>query len=341
MMKRNLISLMSRAALTAALLALTFSSCDDSFVYDTLPPCPQGVSLRFVYDYNMEYANAFPSQVDCLTLYVYDSEGNFVTSRTETTSVLADESWRMTLDLEAGDYHFVAYGGIACSEASFKVAEEPGRGTKLASLETYLPTDGGVSQQDLHNFFFGDLDMTVSANTDSYDEGTVKMMRNTNNVQILLQQMNGEPIYASDFEFSITDDNTRFDSENNIIPQGTTTYLPWSQGERTTGTRAGGDGKDVNIVVAYAELSTSRLFTGNSPRLLVHRANDGEKIIDIPLIDYLLLVKSDHYSEMGSQEFLDRQNEWVLLFFLDEGADWLRTYIVVNDWVVRVNDATF
>ncbi len=337
-MKRNIISKTSGAALTAALLALTCMSCDDSFIYDDLDPCPQGAKLRFVYEYNMEYANAFPSKVDCLTLYVYDSEGNFVTSRTETTSVLADESYRMTLDLEAGDYHFVAYGGIACSEASFRVAEEPSTGSNVSALETLLIHDGNTSSKELHAFFFGDLDMTVTAGTTAYDEGTVPMMKNTNNVQIILQQMNGEPVSASDFEFSITDDNTRFDSENNLIPSGTTTYLPWAQGERTTGTRADGD---EDVVVAYAELSTSRLWTGNSPRLMVHRAEDGETIIDIPLNNYLLLVKSDHYSAMGSQEFLDRQSEWTLLFFLDEGHNWVRTYIVVNDWVVRINDSSF
>ncbi|MCD7721498.1 MAG: FimB/Mfa2 family fimbrial subunit [Prevotellaceae bacterium] len=338
-MKRNVISEVSRAVVAISLLALTCSSCES--IYDDLAPCPQGVELRFVYEYNMEYANAFPKKVDCLTLYVYDSEGNFVTSRTETSSVLADENYRMQLDLEEGDYHFVAYGGIACSEASFETVTEPQSGSSLASLETKMKLSGDTSAEELHAFYFGSLDMTVTADTESYDEGTVEMMKNTNNVRIILQQLNGEPVSSDDFEFSITDDNTHFANDNSLISEGEITYLPWSEGQQSTGTRADAEEDDEEVVVAYAELSCSRFVTSNSPRLMVNRKEDGETIINIPLINYLLLVKSDHYSEMGSQEFLDRQSEWTMLFFLDEQDNWWQAYIVVNDWTVRINDALF
>ena len=42
---------------------------------------------------------------------------------------------------------------------------------------------------------------------------------------------------------------------------------------------------------------------------------------------------------MGAQEFLDRESEWSLIFFLDDGLRWLNTRIVINDWVVRLNHA--
>ena len=41
---------------------------------------------------------------------------------------------------------------------------------------------------------------------------------------------------------------------------------------------------------------------------------------------------------MGAQEFLDRESDWSLIFFLDQDGNWLRTQIVINDWVVRLND---
>ena len=91
--------------------------------------------------------------------------------------------------------------------------------------------------------------------------------------------------------------------------------------------------------MAYAEFSTSRLVDeeGHCPRLCIQRASDGRAIVDIPLIDYLLLLKSDVYSDMGTQEFLDRESEWSLIFFLDEGLEWMKTQIIVNGWVVRLN----
>ena len=82
------------------LAALSLSSCES--IYEDLAPCSHGVSLRFVYDYNMEYANAFPKKVDCLTLLIYDSGGNYVGMRTVTGPELQDETYRMQLDLEPG-----------------------------------------------------------------------------------------------------------------------------------------------------------------------------------------------------------------------------------------------
>ena len=77
-------------------------------------------------------------------------------------------------------------------------------------------------------------------------------------------------------------------------------------------------------------------LTKNSPRLVVKRRKDGETVIDFPLNEYLLIMKSDRY-EMGNQEYLDRESRWTLFFFLRNGI-WLQTRIVVNDWVVRINN---
>ena len=50
---------------TVLAVAALLSSCHG--IYNDLEPCSQGVPFCvFVYDYNMEYANAFHSQVDCL-----------------------------------------------------------------------------------------------------------------------------------------------------------------------------------------------------------------------------------------------------------------------------------
>ena len=51
---------------TVLAVAALLSSCHG--IYNDLEPCSQGVRLRFVYDYNMEYANAFHSQMDCWSM---------------------------------------------------------------------------------------------------------------------------------------------------------------------------------------------------------------------------------------------------------------------------------
>ena len=103
--KRNIVSRIIGAALCVASMSFAFSSCEN--IYEDLDPCAHGVSLRFIYDYNMEFANAFPKKVDCLTLYIYDEEGNYVDTRVVTGPELRDESYRMTLDLAPGKYRFI------------------------------------------------------------------------------------------------------------------------------------------------------------------------------------------------------------------------------------------
>ena len=332
MMKRNIISRILVAALCAAAAVVSFSACNGIYD-DELQPCPQGVALRFIYDYNMEYADAFTKKVDCITLYIYDREGNFIGSRTETGDVLKNASYRMELDdLEEGDYHFVAYGGTACAEASFATVTPPVQGSSLTGLSTVMEYDGETSDTHLHDFFFGSLEVSVAKAV--HQEYTLPMMKNTNTIRVILQQLSGQPVSDEDFDFAITDDNTLFAYDNEVMPNGTLTYFPWAKGQETVGGDAQGNGA---VAVAYAEFSTSRLVTGNEPRLRVSRRVDDVTVIDIPLIDYLLLMKSDVYTRMGSQEYLDRESEWTLVFFLDAAHEWVKTQIVINDWVVRLN----
>ena len=89
----------------------------------------------------MEYANAFPKKVDCLTLLIYDDKGNYVDTRTVTGPELGDEAYRMRLDLASGNYRFVAYGGMACDMSSFSFVQTPAAGTKHGDLRAALDED--------------------------------------------------------------------------------------------------------------------------------------------------------------------------------------------------------
>ena len=319
----------------AFLMLVSLSSCEK--IYDDLEACPHGVSLRFVYDYNMAYANAFPQKVDCLTLYVYDIEDHYVATHVVTAdSLLKDEGWRMQLELPEGSYHFVAYGGLACDESSFSLMQEPVVSSRFEDLRAGMDADCLSSEdscrRNLHGFYWGHLQLETA---DLYREGTVKMMKNTNNIRIVLQDVNSEqPVYGEDFTFSITDDNTLFGENNDLIANGNVTYVPWAQGN----TFIGMDNAGREVVGAYAELSVSRLMTKNSPVLLIRSKETGENVIDIPLLNYLMLYRSDLYAKMEMQEFLDRQSEWSMLFLLDSEKRWVQTYIKINDWTVRLNE---
>ena len=325
-----------RTAAGACLMAaagIGMTSCES--IYDDLDPCPHGVRLRFIYDYNMEFANAFPSQVDCLTVLFYDEEGHYVTTRTESSDILHDENYRMTVDLEPGTYSILAYGGLECDNSSFHFVTDPEQ-TAYRDIRVELDDDCRTSPvgTDLHPLFYGNLNVGIEEEDMTYRDYTVSMMKDTNNLRIILQQIDGDPLDESEFEWQIIDNNTLFNYANDLIPQADITYWPWTRGNSVVGELPGGG----NSTVCWAELSFPRLVSGFQPKLLITRRSDGYRIVDIPLNNYLLLLKSEKYKDMGSQEFLDRESRWNMIFFLDRNHLWIDTHIVINDWVVRLND---
>ena len=74
-------------------------------------------------------------------------------------------------------------------------------------------------------------------------------------------------------------------------------------------------------------------------RAIVTTNDKGEKVLSIPLIDYALLVKGHYNREMSDQEYLDRQDEYNMTFFLDENGHWANSTIIINDWQIVLNDA--
>lgn len=320
------------------LLCLTLSmvqtSCDK--FDEHLPECEHGVRLRFTYTWNMEFANAFPAKVDCLTLLVYNDKGEYVTSYTETSAVLADENYRMIVDLPDGDYHLVAYGGMECSNSSFRYVTPPVEGTSLGSLQVALLPQLLTQPvgTNLHPLFYGALDTTITSVENEYTEATIDMMRDTNNLRVMLQHLDGSPINDQDFVFTITDRNTLMDGDNTVLDVPEVVYAPWTQGTLATGIRPN---DEEDVLMAYAELSFCRLVTSNSPRLIITAVHDGHKVVDIPLNNYLLASKSEQYARMPAQEYLDRQHDWNMTFFLDSYWRWAYVEIKVLDWVVRLN----
>jgi hypothetical protein len=299
---------------------LCLSSC--GMVFDDLEPCPSGVRMRFVYDYNLEEADAFASQVDCLTLHLYDSDGNLVSTTSYFEDLTSDGNWRLDLDLAPGSYHAVAYGGIACEEASFAHIPEPSLGSHFTSISMQLK--GSHVGDLLHDHFHGAVDFSVDAASEDFTEVTVRMTKTTNRFRILLKQLDNEPLDGRDFDFSITDDNKELDHANNPVKSGQNiTYPAWTSGQVED--------------VAFGEISTSRLHLSTRPRLMVRDAKSGDTIIDLPLNTYLLMTKSEA-SGYGDQEYLDRCSQWNMTFFLDEDRKWADTRIIINGWTVRIND---
>lgn len=339
------ISAVTKALVAAALFAGA-TSC--GAVYDDMPPCESGVQLRFIYDYHMERGNAFMYNVDCLTVYFYNSKGTLVATKTETSECLADENWRMDVELPAGTYHAVAYGGMACDEASFEHIGgiQPAQGDAHASLGAVLKTGlhiGDNKQAPLHDHFWGAVDFTVKGNSLVRDEATVEMRKNTNNIRIVLQHLSGEPVDPDMFNFTLHADNTHMAADNSLVSKGTTVYTPWATGQTELGMLQDG----TPLMNAYAQFSTSRLVEnpGANPKIRVTKVTDASRaddedntVFDLDLIYLIKLARQQHeVKDMPLQEYLDRESRWSFIFLLDKNNDYYNLRIKVNDWEVRFN----
>lgn len=327
--------------------AMTGLSGCTAIMDDEPEPCPSGLEVRFIYDYNLERANAFPAQVECLVLHIYDSEGKFVRTLTENSEVLADEDYRMRVnDLPEGEYTLVAYGGATCDKASITHTSLPAEGSVVTDLGMSLNEEclePGNPLGRLHDHFYGALDHVTVKVQPNLQKVTVKMMKNTNHFRIILQHLSYEPLDGNDYEFKIVDDNTLFAHNNDLVKNGEVEYTPWGKGYVSTGENNSENEDETRaaitqVQVAYADLSTSRLMKKNNPTLIVTHKESGTEVINIPLNNYLLAMRSDYYDWCGEQEFLDRKSEWPMVFFLDSDRHWYKAYIKVDNWIVRVNE---
>jgi hypothetical protein len=332
-------------------LAVALSSCDR--LQEDLPECDRGLRLRFVYDYNMEYANAFPSQVTCLTVLVYDVGGKYLETLTVTDpGLLSDEFWRMTVDLPEGKYRLLAYGGMACDERSFHFVTPPAPGTLLDAHTVAMNGDivEGNGRTRLHHLFYGALDVEVENSDTGYRDYTLRMMKDTNDIRIVLQHLNGEPVDPDKFNFCVTADNTLMAADNSLIETGTTVFEPWEKGTTAMGILPDG----TTVGNAYAQISTCRLVAkpGANPRIRVTRAGTDtgsdtradaatpdDTVLDLDLIWLVSLARQqNNVDEMRLEEYLDRESRWSFIFLLDENDVYYQLHLKVNDWEVRINN---
>ena len=327
--------------LATLLFALSTSSCMDGFIYEGEGDCGTYYNIEFKYDYNMKFADAFANEVKSVTLFVFDQNDILVESVTVTDEArLKAADFAIPLELESGDYELVAWAGLK-DELSFDllVDAEVGK-TKREELKVALKaTNDKRVAADLEPLYHGAMTLNYKAEPGTYTE-TMSLTKDTNVVRILLQQMS-DGIVAEKFSYEITADNGLLAWNNDVIASGMLTYEPWSV---TSGTADVAPDYGTNatradqVSVAIAEFTINRMIDGQSPILTIYNLEENEQVLSIPVADYALLVKGYYNRNMSNQEYLDRQDEYNLTFFLDEFGNWAAGVVIINSWSVVIND---
>lgn len=350
------------AATISALLSLSTTSCEDFFEYEG--NCDVIHKIKFVYDRNLKWADAFPSEVKSVNLYAYDSEGVFIKKYTAKGTELSDPDYNMILDLPGGSYRFVAWCGLeneGATEESFTVPEPIPGVSRIDELICILNAEGTPIARDgndeniatysdkrLYFLYHGLLDVTLEDNHDGKEYvHTISLTKDTNHIRIILQELsNDEGLNADDYEISIEAADGLMGYDNELLGNTTIKFMPWSQESDVIGVgriEAGNNGiKYVKGLVA--DLSVGRMMATHLDKMMltIRDAETKQNIIArVPLIQYALLSRSYYEMayghKMDDQEFLDREDEYVMTFFLYQNR-WIDSYIDILQWRIVLHD---
>ena len=296
------------------LLLLVLFSCTS--IDETLPECR--LYVRFRYDYNMEFSDAFASQVNRVDVFVFDKDGTFVIKKSEQGETLGG-SYRMPLPLPAGEYRIAAWAGMS---DDFEMPEPVAGKTTLEELTVRMKREESlVHNKALNPLWYGGV-QAVSFTGRQEQTETVSLIKDTNKFRFILQKSGpGEELDINDCLFEIRADNGYYDWNNDLLDDDMISYRPYYL-EKV---------EDVGIVV---EMNTMRLLEHKKVYLTLTRKSDGKELMRIDLIPYLLLTKMEGHN-IPAQEYLDRQSEDAIVFFYNpELLNFLSTKIVINGWTI-------
>ena len=333
------------AFLSSIVLAAVLTGCSNSFIYDYEGDCEPNYRVRFRYDYNLKYADAFASEVDHVTLSVVDADGKIVYTHRESGDALKADGYEVVLDdkVKPGKYRLHAWCGSGAEpgNGSFAVHEadvltdlrctllpDPATRADIAGAEgTHL----NRRLDNLYHGLTGSLDFVDDEGTHTFE---VPLMKNTNSIKVVLQHLSSTPLNAADFDFVITSANARMDHDNSIIAADPVKYHAWSVRPGSATINPGDPNTGGDYTAAVAEFTIGRLMADEDVRLEVFRKSDGEKVFSVNIVDMALLVKSANLASMPAQEFLDRQDDYNFIFFLDQGLRWTQVQINILSWTL-------
>lgn len=172
---------------------------------------------------------------------------------------------------------------------------------------------------------------------------TVPLVKNTNNIRVALafvgdRNTRGTGIDKERFSYAIYDTNGYMDFDNSLLPDDEVTYQPFHLEDGTLTTEAI-DGEQQTFPTVTAEFSTARLLETQAAMLEIIDKETGRGVLPhCSLIKYLALLKSQNFIDMPLQEYLDREDHFSIVFFIDSNFTMLKTVIQINEWIVHLNE---
>ena len=323
----------------AAAVAMLCVSC--SLIHEEPEDCE--VSLRFKYDYNMEYACSFDPQVGSVDVYVFDHDGILLMSKSARRSELVDGN-RMILNdfLAPGTYKVLTIGGLS---DRFRMSDlndmslEPGAVT-LDKIKVALLRNSTVVEDEFPCLWFGESIVVTHDNKPKTCD--VSLVRNTNMFNMtLVRQAPAEPTVQPGFEDThaylfelVTPEGAVYSWNNSPLSYESVTYKPHTVDIADDGIRT-------------SRAKTCRLFDTDQYRLVVRNKKTLKTVWEYDLIKLLKYSKPSSRPDgttLPAQEYLDRQNTWNLVVRHTGGGDdeeydaFTAVAVEINGWILWLHN---
>lgn len=336
------------------LLAVAMLASCNGLIYDYEGDCDPHYKVRFVYDRNLKYTDAFAAEVDEVTLYITDSEGRIIWQKYEAGEALKSGHYLMDVEgIAPGTYNLVAWCGNG-HKTDFSIPETATRHTHLQStlLGRTAHDEGWALNGSAVRNDFGDLYHGKAMNvTFSEDEGEhiieVSLTKDTNDVHVVLQHLSGAPVDETQFLFTIEEENGYLDWDNTILDDEPLTYYAHTVTNGYAGMDVPdymGDGQGnassralTAIGCAVADFQISRITPQKRCFVKIHRKVDKSLVAAIPIADYALMTKGQH-RQLSNDDYLDYRDDYSMVLFLDENGRWISSQIYINSWQVILQD---
>lgn len=358
----------------SAIALTTMSSCIKEDM-DDCPPAISKVALQFDYTYNVKQADAFAAEVKNINVYAFDENGKFFDSYIESREKFETGHTMEITGLKDGKYTFVC---LARDRQVMSRAEDDEMEFSFASLTPGVSTiddltvrmgkDNGEEIKNDKEFaalYTAKTQVDFQRLNQKGNEGTVvtstlSLMKCTKTYRIVLLPYENDQadFKPENFDVRIEGSAAWLDHKGEKVKDEKITYLPYNMERRANydGAHTEVNEEPVDQALIY-DLSSSRMFERQSDRRAVRDGDkskyDDKRIIITDLRDkdnpielfnhslpwFLALCGEKVNQNWDDQEYLDREDHYVLMFYVSDKRDYnMITKVNVNGWNVNLKD---
>ncbi len=362
-----------------SVMALTaLSSCIKEDM-DDCPASPSKVSLAFNYTYNVKDADAFSAEVKNINVYAFDENGKFYDSYIESSDKFETGHTMDISGLKDGKYTFVCLArnrqlgtkAIGDDEMEFSFSSlTPGVST-IDDLTEKMGTqkEGETTENDKEFAALYTAQTSVdfknqdaSGKTGNVVASTLSLMKCTKTYRIVLLPYENDQtdFKPENFDVRIEGSAAWLDHKGDKVQNESITYLPYNEEKRSNygDEETLVDGQPVDQALVY-DLSSSRMFERTSDQVATTKAADGsttysdkriiitdkrdpknpKEVFNHSLPWFLALCGEHVNKDWGDQEYLDREDHYVLVFYVPDARDYnLSAKVKVNGWALNLQD---